>query len=657
MSSQYSFNRLHLIRDGKPWIPTMGEFHYARYPRSEWRLEIEKMKACGVDIVATYVFWIHHEYQEGLFDFSGQRDLKAFLQECADAGVKVWLRIGPWSHGECRNGGFPDWLMKKPFSLRDDNEGYMALVRRFWQQIHEQSKEALYHNSGPIIGIQIENEFGHCGGSGENAHMDHLLDLAIEIGLEAPLYTATGWGGAQIGTRMLPVMACYCDAPWDRTLAPLPPNPNYVFSHERNDVDVGCDFERGEHVTFDEDAYPYLLAEMGGGIGCTFHRRPTATPADTAAMALTKLGSGANLLGYYMYHGGTNPGPDLNETRESGSYCDTPTLAYQPHSPIGEYGQVDELAKELKLLSLFIHDYGEWLAPLPAQLPEDGAKYPADTQSPRYALRTIDGSGFLFINNHQRSLAMPDRIVNVPGVGRYTVTADSYAVLPVNLPIGNALLKRANASPLCILNGKTHVFYTDGDPAYELVGEADIVTISRREALDAWRISNSDGSETLLICEAPVIRTANGWQAITRKNAAWQTLDGRSGMLTVPPSSPSVACVRTNANVQCCDYELTFHYDGDADTFLKIRYEGSLAELFVDGRKVADNLYDGSLWEVKLNRFGKPKNAVLRIYALFEGMPVWLQNPPSYTDGRALTLHSAELENEYMLLIGEEDCK
>ena len=650
MSSQYSYNRLHLIRDGKPWLPTMGEFHYARYPRDEWRMEIDKMKACGVDIVATYVFWIHHEYEEGIFDFSGQRDLKSFLQTCADAGVDVWLRIGPWCHGECRHGGFPEWLMKKPFPLRDDNEAYMTLVRRFWQQVYQQSKEALYDHGGPIIGIQIENEFGHCGGSGENAHMDHLLKLANEIGLKAPLYTATGWGGAQIGTKLLPVMGCYCDAPWDRSLAPLPPSPNYLFSHERNDVDVGSDFERGAHVTFDEDAYPYLLAEMGGGIGCTFQRRPTATPADTAAMALTKLGSGANLLGYYMYHGGTNPGPNLNETRESGSYCDTPTLAYQPHSPIGEYGQVDELARELKLLSLFIHDYGEWLAPLPAQLPENGAMHPTDMESPRYALRTRDGCGFLFINNHQRSLTLPERTIDIPDIGHYAVPSGYYAVLPLNLPLGSsAILRRANASPLCILNNRTYVFYCDGDPAYQLDGEAEIITLSRREALDAWRITNSDGSETLAICESPVISTPEGLRILTRKTVDWRTLDGRHGTAAIPESSPKVTCKRINENVQCYDYDLTFLYDGDADTFLKVLYEGSLAELFVNGQKVADNLYDGSLWEVKLNRFGKPASAVLRIYALFEGMPVWLQNPPVFTDGRALRLQSIELENEYSI--------
>ena len=86
----------------------MGEFHYARYPASEWEREILKMKAGGVDIVATYVFWIHHEEVEGQFDWSGQRDLRRFVELCGRHGMYAWVRVGPWAHGESRNGGLPD---------------------------------------------------------------------------------------------------------------------------------------------------------------------------------------------------------------------------------------------------------------------------------------------------------------------------------------------------------------------------------------------------------------------------------------------------------------------------------------------------------------------------------------------------------------------
>ena len=100
----------HLIRNGKPWYPVMGEFHYSRYPAQEWEIELRKMKALGVQVVATYVFWIHHEEEQGIWRTDGNLDLRRFLRTCQNVGLEVLLRIGPWAHGECRNGGFPDWL-------------------------------------------------------------------------------------------------------------------------------------------------------------------------------------------------------------------------------------------------------------------------------------------------------------------------------------------------------------------------------------------------------------------------------------------------------------------------------------------------------------------------------------------------------------------
>lgn len=71
-----------LLLNGTPWLPVMGEFHFSRVPRQDWHRELLKMKAGGVNVVATYIFWIHHEEEEGIYDWSGQRDLHAFVEEC-----------------------------------------------------------------------------------------------------------------------------------------------------------------------------------------------------------------------------------------------------------------------------------------------------------------------------------------------------------------------------------------------------------------------------------------------------------------------------------------------------------------------------------------------------------------------------------------------
>jgi hypothetical protein len=107
-------NSRYLSLDGKPWLPVMGEFHFSRYPAAQWEDEILKMQAAGVNIVSTYIFWIHQEEVQGQFDWSGQRDLRRFVQLCARHHMYVWIRIGPWAHGEVRNGGFPDWIAKLP---------------------------------------------------------------------------------------------------------------------------------------------------------------------------------------------------------------------------------------------------------------------------------------------------------------------------------------------------------------------------------------------------------------------------------------------------------------------------------------------------------------------------------------------------------------
>jgi len=77
----------YLTREGKPWLPVMGEFHFSRYPEAEWEEELEKMKAGGVSIVASYVIWIYHEEVEGKFDWTGQRNLRHFVELCAKHGL------------------------------------------------------------------------------------------------------------------------------------------------------------------------------------------------------------------------------------------------------------------------------------------------------------------------------------------------------------------------------------------------------------------------------------------------------------------------------------------------------------------------------------------------------------------------------------------
>ena len=141
-------NRL-FYQNGRPFFPVMGEFQYSRSFLGDWDIDLKKMKALGINTVATYVFWIHHEESEGEFDFSGNRNIRLFLELCQKNNLSVCLRIGPWVHAECRNGGFPDWILEKPCRTRTNDPLYLQYVRRYFTRLYQECKGMMEKDGGP----------------------------------------------------------------------------------------------------------------------------------------------------------------------------------------------------------------------------------------------------------------------------------------------------------------------------------------------------------------------------------------------------------------------------------------------------------------------------------------------------------------------------
>ena len=156
---EINLTNLYFTRGGKPFIGVMGEYHFSRDSRGNWKKELAKMKASGITIVSTYIFWIYHEETEGVYDFSGDNDVRAFIEDARETGLDVVIRVGPWAHGECRNGGLPDWLVRKPFEIRTNNDEYLALVRKWYSRIYDEVKGLFYKDGGNIIAVQLENEY------------------------------------------------------------------------------------------------------------------------------------------------------------------------------------------------------------------------------------------------------------------------------------------------------------------------------------------------------------------------------------------------------------------------------------------------------------------------------------------------------------------
>jgi len=561
-------NSRYLLKDGTPWFPVMGEFHYSRFPESGWEEEILKMKAGGVQIISTYVFWIHHEEVEGQFDWTGQRDLRRFVELCGKHGMYVWIRIGPWAHGEVRNGGLPDWLLKKS-PTRQSDPVYLHYVEIYYEQLSRQTKGLFWKDGGPIIGVQIENEYHERGPGKGPEHMLALLQIAREAGLDAPFYTATAWDAAEIPSQQfLPVFGGYPDQFWSRSIEELPPNANYFFSAIRCEENVGDDL-RSTHPDLDARfaSYPYLTAEMGGGMEPSYHRRPQISGDDIAAMALVKLGSGVTLYGYYMFHGGTNPDgkrTTLQESQATGYPNDLPVKSYDFQAPLGEFGQMNPSFRDLKTLHLFLADFGSSLASTISYLPSRMPVGKRDTSTPRVAARFEKDHGFLFINNYQRNYPLPSRqkfqVHLKTATGEMTVPdrpteipTGAYIIWPVNLDLGGPVLEYSSAQLLCRLEevntyvffawpglpaqfafesradetieapgskvrrDSAHVYVDDVEPATQTAirvrkpghPEIQIVLLSRESALNAWK-ARLAGHERLILAGADVYFTSGG---------------------------------------------------------------------------------------------------------------------------------------------------
>lgn len=177
--------------NGKPFQIIAGEMHYERIPRAYWRARLKMAKAMGLNTIATYVFWNIHEPSPGKYDFSGNADLAQFIRDAQDEGLKVLLRAGPYSCAEWEFGGFPAWLMKNPemrTALRSNNPAFMKPAKQWIMRLGKEVTPLQVGNGGPIIAVQVENEYGDFGAS--QAYMDHLRRIFLEAGFnKALLYT------------------------------------------------------------------------------------------------------------------------------------------------------------------------------------------------------------------------------------------------------------------------------------------------------------------------------------------------------------------------------------------------------------------------------------------------------------------------------------
>ena len=640
MGKPVTWDRYSLMIDGRRVCPVMGEVHYSRIPADEWSDEVRKIKEGGVTMIATYIFWNHIEEQEGIFRWDGQRDLRRFLEVCKAEQMPVVLRVGPFCHGEARNGGIPDWMFSKGCKLRSQDKGFLDYVEKLYRQIYSQVIGLQWKDGGPIVACQFDNEYR---GSGD--YLMALKQIALGIGFDLPLYTRTGWPELSKPVpfgEMLPLYGDYADGFWDKDITDAAGNYYKAFNFKafRSSTAIGTDLlgKQEESVSKGDGDYPYFTCELGGGMATAYHRRPYIYTDDTYAMALVKLGSGSNLLGYYMYHGGTNPesttGITLNETQHTLGTAnnDLPTMTYDFQAPLGEFGQTYPHYYRLRPLHIFMQDYGELLAPMEAEFPAKQDLKKGEDSSLRWAVRSKDNSGFIFVSNYERLQDISaKKAVKLAACGvtlpRLTLPAGCMAIFPVNIDG----IKYATAQLVAKRDGKIYLMQVAGVPTTIAMQNGKTLTNAKAKGSNTPIYNNvylltQQEAEHLFLTQHQQTATALTVTCTKVKEAGEQRtiVKGKAKVAEAPAEEDwqqaAVYKITVPKTVEHC--------------LLSIDYQGDCARLYAGGKLIADNFQYGRPFLYGLWRLPDGVTEVeLRILPMQEGAPIYLPREADKTPG------------------------
>ena len=177
--------------NGEKFQIISGTIHYFRVVPEYWRDRLEKLKAMGCNTVETYIAWNMHEPREGEFCFEGEVDFRKFLEIAQELGLYVILRPSPFICAEWEFGGFPAWLLTKPgIRLRCNNPVYLDCVARYYDKLIPLIVPYQITNGGPVILVQVENEYGSYGNDKE--YLKALKKMLVDRGINVPLVTSDG---------------------------------------------------------------------------------------------------------------------------------------------------------------------------------------------------------------------------------------------------------------------------------------------------------------------------------------------------------------------------------------------------------------------------------------------------------------------------------
>lgn len=337
---EHSFNvsGTGFLKDGKPYQVISGEMHYVRIPRAYWRDRLRKAKAMGLNTITTYAFWNAHEPRPGTYDFSGQNDLAAFVRAAQAEGLNVILRPGPYVCAEWELGGYPAWLLKdRNLVLRSTDPQYTAAVERWIKRLGQEVKPLLLRNGGPVIGVQLENEYGAFGD-----------DKAYLAGLEAT-YRRAGLGDGLLFTSN------QANDLAKGSLAYLPSVVNFGSGGAEQAV-AALENYRPNGLRMVGEYWAGWFDKWGEG-----HHETDGRKEAEELRFLLKRGYSVSL---YMFHGGSSFGWMNGADSHTGTDYHPDTTSYDYDAPLDEAG--NPRYKYGLLASVIAEVTGQPAAPTPA---------------------------------------------------------------------------------------------------------------------------------------------------------------------------------------------------------------------------------------------------------------------------------------------------
>ena len=308
------------LLNGQPFIVKAAEVHYPRIPRPYWEHRIRMCKALGMNTICIYVFWNIHEQREGEFDFTGQNDVAAFCKLAQKNGMYVIVRPGPYVCAEWEMGGLPWWLLKKKdIRLRERDPYFMERVKIFEQKVGEQLAPLTIQRGGPIIMVQVENEYGSYGE--DKPYVSEIRDMLREIYGPGPLLFQCDWSSNFEKN-------CLDDLVWTMNFG--------------TGANIDQQFRRLGQL---RPNAPKMCSEFWSGWFDKWGARHETRPAKDMVAGLDEMLQKGISFSLYMTHGGTSFGHWAG-ANSPGFAPDVTSYDYD--APINEYGQATPKFWELR---------------------------------------------------------------------------------------------------------------------------------------------------------------------------------------------------------------------------------------------------------------------------------------------------------------------